>query len=132
MMWCDLFLSSIQCEDKWLSENCVIMGLSWKVPVVAFFSLLEGVEDWLCLWYDGACGVVAQWIEQWFPKPRVGGSSPLSPTSPHVLHNPAPKAKGLQSRTHPMHHFKAVFYYVDLCCQPYGSLSIIESRKNSK
>lgn len=26
-------------------------------------------------------GAVAQWIEQRFPKPRVGGSSPLSPTT---------------------------------------------------
>jgi hypothetical protein len=28
-------------------------------------------------------GAVAQWIEHRFPKPCVGGSSPLSPTNPH-------------------------------------------------
>jgi hypothetical protein len=35
-------------------------------------------------------GVVAQWIERRFPKPCVGGSSPLSPTKPR---QPAPEAK---------------------------------------
>jgi hypothetical protein len=35
-------------------------------------------------------GAVAQWIERRFPKPCVGGSSPLSPINPH---KPAPEAK---------------------------------------
>src|SRR6266480_2203526 len=41
-----------------------------------------------------ACdGAVAQWIERRFPKPCVGGSSPLSPTS---LINPLQKPKDPQ------------------------------------
>ena len=37
-------------------------------------------------------GAVAQWIERRFPKPCVGGSSPLSPIHPHGFPYYPPKS----------------------------------------
>jgi hypothetical protein len=38
------------------------------------------------VWYYEESGAVAQWIERRFPKPCVGGSSPLSPIQANPLH----------------------------------------------